>query len=68
MDLIIESLNKIKLNISTNDGDYEMEIQTDEQSIEPSTMCFFFFFINKVVSINMPFRGMILRKIESGAI
>ena len=34
MDLIIESLNKIKLNISTNDGDYEMEIQTDEQSIE----------------------------------
>lgn len=68
MDLIIESLNKIKLNISTNDGDYEMEIQTDEQSIEPSTMCFSKDDINKVVSINMPFRGMILRKIESGAI
>ena len=30
MDLIIESLNKIKLNISSNDRDYEMEIQTDE--------------------------------------
>lgn len=68
MDLIIESLNKIKLDVSTNDGDYEIEIQVDEQSIEPSTMCFSKDDINKVVSINMPFRGMILRKIESGAI
>lgn len=68
MDLIIESLNKIKLNVSTNDGDYEMEIQADEQSIEPSTMCFSKDDINKVVSINMPFKGMILRKMESGAI
>lgn len=68
MDLIIESLNKIRISVSTNDGDYEIEIQVDEQSIEPSTMCFSKDEINKVISINMPFKGMLLRKIESGAI
>lgn len=60
MDLIIESLDKIRLNVSTNDGDYEMEIQADKQSIEPSTMCFSKDDMNKVISVNMPFSGMIL--------
>lgn len=68
MDLIIESLNKVKLHVSTNDGDYEMEIQVDEKSIEPSTMRFSKDDTSKVVSINMPFSNMVLRKVESGAI
>lgn len=68
MDLIIESLNKIRLDVSTNNGDYEMEIKVEEQFIEPSIMCFSKDDMNKIVSVNMTFSDMILRKIESGEI
>lgn len=65
MDLIIEQLNKVTLNVITNDGEYEMTLFVDQSCIDKSTMQFSKEDNFKKASIHMPFDSMILRKVNS---
>lgn len=62
MDLVIESLVEVRLNVMTNDREYEMTFQADQYSTEKPTLQFSKSDITKIASINMPFSGMTLQK------
>lgn len=61
MDLRIERLNEVVLNLTTNDGEYEMRLQVEDCDEEPTLSS-----INneqkQIVTIRMPINGMMLYK------
>lgn len=64
MDLIIEKLNEVKLNVTTNDGEYVMTFKADQSCADKPTIQFCQDDNYKKMSINMPFDGMTLCKAE----
>lgn len=68
MDLIIKQLNKVTLNVMTNDGEHEITLTVDQSCVDKPTMQFSKEDRFKKASIHMPFNGMILRKVNSEVI
>lgn len=62
MDLIIKSLNEVRLTVMTNDGEYEMAFSVDQRVAESPTLQFANDDVKKSVSIDMPFSGMVLKR------
>ena len=62
MELVIESLNEVRLTVMTNAGEYEMTFSVDQEAAEKPTLQFAKDDIKKSISINMPFSGMVLKK------
>lgn len=62
MELVVESLNEVRLTVMTNDGEYEMIFSVDQTAAEKPTLQLAKDDIRKSVSINMPFSGMLLKR------
>lgn len=64
MDLKIERLNELVLNLTTNDGEYEMKLLVDQCSKEEPTMKCVKQEKEQIATVRVPLKGMMLHKKE----
>lgn len=62
MDLRVERLNEVSLNLTTNDGEYEMRLQVEQNSKEIPTFSCVTNERERIVTIRMPINGMMIYK------
>ena len=62
MDLKIERLNELVLNLTTNDGEYEMKLLVDQCSKGEPTMKCVKQEREQIVTVRVPLKGMMLYK------
>lgn len=62
MDLQVERLNEVSLSLTTNDGEYVMRLQVEQNPKEIPTFSCATNERERIVTIRMPINGMIIYK------